>query len=159
MTRELGDDHDELGQVGGIEGVIFGVLVFVLGTLVIANGWAVIDTKSAASAAAREATRAFVESRATTTDDAFAEADAVARETIEGYGRDPVELTVVAEEASLRRCGRVTIRTEYPVPLVSLPILGRHGHGFTATGRHSELVDPFKAGLPDRDSCPPVLQP
>ena len=150
---------DELGQVGGVEGVIFGVLVFVLGTLIVANAWAVVDVKGAASAAAREATRAFVESSAPSADAALAEADAVARETIEGYGRDPDKLVVVAEEASLRRCGRVTIRTEYPVPLVSLPILGRHGHGFTAVGRHSELVDPFRAGLADRDACPADLRP
>ena len=151
--------RDEQGQIGGVEGVVFGVLVFVLGTLVIANGWAVIDCKSAASAAAREATRAFVESRSTSADEAFAEAELVARDTIEGYGRDPDQLTVVPEEASLRRCGRVTIRVEYPVPLVSLPILGGHGHGFVATARHSELVDPFKAGLADRDACPPDLRP
>ena len=150
---------DEAGQVGGVEGVIFGVLVFVLGTLVVANAWAVVDAKSSASAAAREATRAFVESSASSEQDALVEAEAVARDTIEGYGRDPAKLVVVAEEASLRRCGRVTIRTEYPVPLVSLPILGQHGHGFTAVGRHSELVDPFRAGLADRDACPPDLRP
>jgi hypothetical protein len=151
--------RDEDGQVGGVEGVVFGVLVFVLGTLVVANAWGVIDAKSSASAAAREATRAFVESSAASEQDAFAEAEAVARETIEGYGRDPDKLVVVAEAASLRRCARVTIRTEYPVPLVSLPILGHHGHGFTAVGRHSEIVDPFRAGLSDRDACPPDLRP
>jgi hypothetical protein len=151
--------RDEDGQVGGVEGVVFGVLVFVLGTLVVANAWGVIDAKSSASAAAREATRAFVESSAGSEDAAFAEAEAAARDTIEGYGRDPEKLVVVAEAASLRRCGRVTIRTEYPVPLVSLPILGRHGHGFTAVGRHSEIVDPFRSGLADRDACPPDLRP
>ena len=151
--------RDEDGQVGGVEGVVFGVLVFVLGTLLVANAWGVIDAKSSASAAAREATRAFVESSAGSADAAFAEADAAARETIEGYGRDPAKLVVVPEAASLRRCARVTIRTEYPVPLISLPIIGRHGHGFTAVGRHSEIVDPFKAGLADRDACPPDLRP
>jgi hypothetical protein len=151
--------RDEAGQVGGVEGVIFGVLVFVLGSLVVANAWAVIDAKSSASAAAREATRAFVESTSGSEPAAFAEARQVARDTIEGYGRDPDKLVVVAEAASLRRCGRVTIRTEYPVPLVSLPVLGQHGHGFTAIGRHSEIVDPFKAGLSDRDACPPDLRP
>jgi hypothetical protein len=151
--------NDEVGQVGGVEGVLFGVVVFVLGTLLVANAWAVVDAKSAASAAAREATRAFVETTATSESTALAEAELAARETIEGYGRDPDELVVVAEAMSLRRCGRVTIRTEYPVPLLSLPVLGRHGDGFTAVGRHSELVDPFKAGLADRDACPPDLRP
>jgi hypothetical protein len=147
------------GQVGGVEGLVFGVLVFVLGTLVVANAWGVVDAKMAAGSAAREATRAFVESDAGSADAALAEADAVARRTIEGYGRDPAKLEVVAETSTLRRCARVTLRTEYPVPLISLPVFGAHGHGFTAVGRHSEIVDPYRAGLDDRSSCPPELRP
>ena len=54
--------HDEHGQVGGIEGLVFGVLVFVFGALLVANAWAVVDAKSAASVAAREAARVCVES-------------------------------------------------------------------------------------------------
>jgi hypothetical protein len=147
----------EEGQVGGVEGLVFGVLVFVLGTLIVANAWGVVDAKMAAGSAAREATRAFVESEAGSASDAFAEAEAVARRTVAGYGRDPAKLTVVAESTSLRRCARVTLRAEYPVPLLSLPFLGSHGHGFTAVGRHSEIVDPYRAGLSDRSACPPEL--
>ena len=149
----------EEGQVGGVEGLVFGVLVFVLGTLVVANAWGVVDAKMAAGSAAREATRAFVESDATTTEEALAEAEDVARRTIAGYGRDPAKLAVVPEELALRRCARVTLRAEYPVPLIALPLFGSHGHGFTATGRHSEVVDPYRAGLQDRGACPPVLTP
>ena len=53
--------RDEAGQAGGLEGIAFGLLIFVLGTLLIANAWAVVDTKLAVTAAAREAARAFVE--------------------------------------------------------------------------------------------------
>ena len=149
----------EEGQVGGVEGLVFGVLVFVLGTLVVANAWGVVDAKMAAGSAAREATRAFVESGASTEDEAFVDADAVARRTIAGYGRDPDKLTLIPEAASLRRCGRVTFRAEYPVPLIRVPLLGAHGEGFTATGRHSEIVDPYRAGLSDRSACPAELAP
>ena len=138
---------------------MFGVLVFVLGTLVVANAWGVVDAKMAAGSAAREATRSFVESSAGSTEDALAEADAVARATIAGYGRDPAKLELVAESVSLRRCGRVTLRVEYPVPLVRLPLLGGRGSGFTATGRHSEIVDPYRSGLADRSACPAALAP
>ena len=149
----------EDGQVGGVEGLVFGVLVFVLGTLVVANAWGVVDAKMAAGSAAREATRAFVESDAATAEAAFAEADDVARRTIEGYGRDPAKLTLTPETASLRRCARVTLRADYPVPLIRVPLLGAHGEGFTATGRHSEIVDPYRAGLADRSACPDALEP
>ena len=39
----------EDGQVGGIEALVFGLLVLVLGTLVVANAWGVIDAKVAAA--------------------------------------------------------------------------------------------------------------
>ena len=149
----------EDGQVGGVEGLVFGVLVFVLGTLVVANAWGVVDAKLAAGSAAREATRAFVETEAGSVDEAFADADVVARRTIAGYGRDPAKLVLVPESASLRRCGRVTLRAEYPVPLLRIPLLGAHGEGFTATGRHSEVVDPYRSGLADRSACPADLAP
>ena len=155
MRRDAGED----GQVGGVEGLVFGVLIFVLGTLVVANAWGVVDAKMAAGSAAREATRAFVESDAPSAEAAFLEADAAARRTIAGYGRDPGKLTLIPEAASLRSCARVTLRAEYPVPLIRLPLLGSRGEGFTATGRHSEIVDPYRAGLVDRSACPAELEP
>ncbi|MEA3075148.1 MAG: hypothetical protein QOF60_56 [Actinomycetota bacterium] len=153
--RGRGDD----GQIAGVEGVIFGVLVFVLGTLVVANAWGVVDAKMAAAGAAREATRAFVESRSPTTSDALAEARSAASDAIAGYGRTPSRMRFVAEEAALQRCARVTIRVEYPVPLVVIPVIGRYGHGFTARARHSEIVDPFRSGLADTNECPAELRP
>ena len=52
---------DERGAVGGIEVLPLGMLVLVVGTLLVVNAWAVVDAKLAASAAAREAARAYVE--------------------------------------------------------------------------------------------------
>ncbi|MGV3758684.1 MAG: hypothetical protein ACO1PW_03960 [Actinomycetota bacterium] len=45
------------GQVAGIEAIPFGLLIFVLGGLLLANAWAVVDAKLATDAAAREAVR------------------------------------------------------------------------------------------------------
>ncbi len=141
-----------------MEGLFFGVAVFVLGTLVVANAWGVIDAKMAATASAREATRVFVESTSTQAA-AIADARLAAAEAIAGYGRDPTRMVVVAESAELRRCARVTFRVEYPVPLITIPVLGRYGRGFTAVGRHSEVVDPFRSGLRERSACPAELAP
>lgn len=154
MARRWGEE----GQVGGAEGLIFGVAVFVFGVLIVSNAWAVIDARLAAGAAAREATRAFVESSAASTEGALAEADAAAASTIAGYGRDPGRLRLVPESAELVRCATATFRAEYPVPLVVIPAIGRFGHGFTAVGRATERVDPFRSGLRDRSVCPPELQ-
>ena len=155
--RRLG--FGEEGQVGGVEGLFFGIAVFVLGTLVVANAWGVIDAKMAAASAAREATRSFVESSAASTTAALADAEDVAEQTIAGYGRDPARMRLVPVEAQLRRCARVTLRVDYPVPLITIPVLGRYGTGFTASARHSEVVDPFRSGLADRDACPDALTP
>lgn len=142
------------GQVGGVEAVAFGMLVLVIGVLVVANAWGVVDAKLAASAAAREATRTFVESRQPTADAAFADARRAAEETIVAHGRSRERFDLDAPAGlSLRRCARVTLAVRYRVPLVSVPVLGRFGDGFTVTGRHSELVDPYRSGLADRGSC------
>ena len=52
----------ENGAAGNIEMLPFCLLIFIIGTLLIANAWAVIDTRTAVSSAAREATRSYVES-------------------------------------------------------------------------------------------------
>lgn len=149
---------DESGQ-GGLEGLVFGFGLWVLGTLVIVNAWGVIDAKTAAAGAAREATRAFVEAPVATPEAAMEEAVRAAEDTMAGAGRDPRRVVVVPEVAELRRCGRVTLRVEYPVPLLTIPVIGRYGRGFTASAAHSELVDPFRSGVAEPGSCPPELEP
>ncbi len=136
--------RDESGQVG-IE-LPFGVLTFVVGALLVANAWAVIDAKMAVSAAAREATRAFVEAPADA--DAMAHAEAAARSAIEGAGRDPGQLVLTPVEATFARCETVRFEASYQVPAVSVPWLGGFGSGFTATARHAEAVDPYRTGVP-----------
>ena len=137
---------DESGQVAGLEAICFGLLTFVVGVLLAANAWAVVDAKMAMSAAAREATRAYVEAPAGS--DPMALADAAAREAVRGHGRDPDRMELRPLEAGFTRCQTVRFEASYRVPAVTLPFLGGRGAGFTAAARHAEVVDPYRDGVP-----------
>jgi hypothetical protein len=143
--------RDEAGQVGGVEGAIFGVLVFVFGTLVVINGWAVVDAKLAAGSAAREATRSYVEARSAP--EASAAAQRAAEEAIRGHGRQVERLALRFVDGGFTRCARVTLEASYRVPLLAVPVLGQRGVGFTVASRHSEVVDPYRSGLPGEAAC------
>lgn len=134
-----GDD----GLVGGVDGLVFGVLVFVFGTLVVVNAWGVVDAKSTVVGAAREAARAFVEAPDATS--AVRAARHAADEAVRAMGRDParagLEVTGV-----FRRCGRVTATVRYDLALRAVPVLGLAGRAITVSGRHSEVVDPYRSG-------------
>lgn len=143
LRRARGD----AGQVGGIEALPFGLLIFVVGTLLIANAWAVVDAKFATDAASREAARTFVEADDPLT--ATALATAAGKAAIGAHGRDP-ERSVIRPvgPAYLERCARVTFEAIYEVPALSLPFIGGYGHApFLVRSSHSELVDPFRSGL------------
>jgi hypothetical protein len=141
--------EDEAGFVGGFEVLPFGFLVFVIGLALLVNAWGVIDAKLVASAAAREATRAFVESPGPTSADALAEARRAATAAVEGHKADPGDWGLRTEGAAqLRRCSLVTFVVTYDVPTFALPWIGGFaGSLITATGRHSEVVDPYRQGL------------
>lgn len=145
MTDRLGGDT---GQVGGIEAIPFGLLVFVLGALLIANAWAVVDAKLATDAAARQAARTFVE--ATGADDPFAAAEEAARASIAAHGRDADRATVEALGGfRLARCERATFEVTYAIPALSLPLIGGFGRApFTVRSSHSEVVDPYRDDVP-----------
>ncbi len=147
MSRRRG----ERGAIGGIEVLPFGLLIFVVGTLIVANAWAVIDAKLAVEQAAREATRTYVEADAATAGPA---ADAAARAALAGGGRDPSLLAVSGGAPAYERCAVATFTTSYSVPLVNLPFLGGWGgDGITVVGRHRELVDPYRSGLGRAGGC------
>lgn len=138
---------NERGAVGGFEVLPLGLLVFVAGTLLLTNAWAVIDGTLAASAAAREAARAFVESPSADVAEQHAVDAALA--TIDGHGRSPERAEVTwAAGPDFRRCAKNTVVVRYRVPTLTVPFLGAFGSGFIETsGRHSEVVDPYRSGL------------
>ena len=143
----------------------FGVLLFVIGTLLVANCWAVVDAKLATDAAAREATRRFVESPVVDEaagGDAEAQAVAAGLDTLSAHGRDAGSATVAltgldgpAGAGTYTRCARATFTATYRVPALTLPWVGGFGEAFTVTSTHSELVDPFRDGVPgSAEACP-----
>ena len=148
--RREGRWGEESGFVGGFEALPFGFLVFVVGAALLVNAWGVIDGRLAASAAAREAARAFVESPRADTGTAMSEARAAASAAIAGHKAEVGRWELRTEgPVELRRCARVTFVVTYDVPVFRLPwVRGFTGGVLTASGRHSEVVDPYRGGLP-----------
>jgi hypothetical protein len=148
--------RDEAGFVGGFEVLPFGFLVFVVGSLLLVNAWAVFDCHLAASAAAREAVRAYVESSGTDAD-ARAAGEAAALEALAGQGKDEARMHLTWDAAGLARCEPVAVTVAYDVPTVAVPWVGAFGSVLTTSAHHREVVDPFRSGLPldgfDVDAC------
>jgi hypothetical protein len=149
----------ELGQAGGIEILPFGVLVFVGLSLLLTNAWGVVDAKFATDAAAREATRAFVESRVDDSSqytDALSAAVEAGKRAIASHGRDPNRATIALigrPGEGFRRCARVTFAVSYLVPALRVPYIGGFGTGIEVRSRHSEVIDPYRSGVPGDAAC------
>jgi hypothetical protein len=144
--------RSEDGFVGGMEALPFGFLVFVAGTLLLVNAWGVFDSHLAAGAAAREAVRAFVESDG----DGVLAGEAAADEALEGHGKDVerADLRWTPSSPLLERCAPVTAEVTYRVPLIAVPWIGAFGGGFIeTTAHHTEVVDPYRSGLPVDGGC------
>lgn len=150
LRRRLRDDR---GQAGGWEIVPFGLLVFVVGTLLLANAWAVLDAKLAVVEAAREGARTFVRAD----DETAARAEAHRREVdvmrARHRGTDRVVYVDPTVTPAFERCGRVTVTVRDTVPALVLPFLARWGRGFTVEASQRELIDPYRSGLPEVSDC------
>ena len=144
--------HSDTGQVGGIEVLPFGFLIFVSATLLFVNVWGVIDAKFAVTAAAREAARAYIESD--TAAEAIAESQRRATETLAAYGRDGERATVGEPQPAgpFGRCTRVTIVVGYEVPAIAIPFIGGFG-SIAVESSYTGVVDPFRDGLPGVATC------
>lgn len=146
--------HDDRGQVGGIEVLPFGLLIFIIGSLLIANAWGVVDAKLAVTSAAREAVRAYVE--ASDGADAQDRAEAAARAAIDGHGRDGARASLGfrhVDDQPYARCTRAVVTVSYPVPAIALPFIGGYGDAFDVSARQSEIVDPYRSGLAGEAAC------
>lgn len=162
IPRYLARLHgDEDGLAAGAEALAFGVLVFVVGTLLAVNAWVVVDAHLAANAAAREATRYLAETTEPTWAEAMAQAELIAGETLEAHGKhgaaefDVVEgLDEVLDAASQPdRCRRITVAVRYRVESARMPLVTAWADNRWVTGRHSELVDPLRSGLSGEADC------
>lgn len=159
MTRPVTrpDRRDQDGFVAGSEALILGVVVFLVGTIVAINAWAVLDAKMSATAAAREGARAAVDGPAGAAGDGLVGiVDGAARAALEGQGKDPAGLLGGPRvSGAVARCAPITVEIDYRVTGIRAPWIGTFGSGaIDVTGRHTEVVDPFRSGLDgEADSC------
>ena len=145
----------ERGTVGGVEAIPFGLLLFVAGTLLIANAWAVIDAKMGTSTAAREASRFLVESNGDA-GGAIAVGNTAFENQVGTLERLSSDISIAGlgpGPDSFVRCARVTVTYTYETPVVSIPFIGGWGSGIDVTSTHSELVDPLRGGLGEESVC------
>ena len=142
--------RDELGFAGGLAGLLFGVLIFVFGTVLVAYGWAVVQTKAAVVDAARQAARTYVE--APDSLDAYESARGAAYASLAAKDRNPAHAALRIATGGFGRCERVTITVSYPAPAVVFP-LGSLLGGSTVKAEHSEIIDPYRSGLPGSAAC------
>ncbi len=148
MTRPR---QSERGAVGGVEVLPLSLLVFVTGSLLVANAWAVLDAKLAVTQAAREAGRAYVE--APDARSAGPNAWSAGRATFAGAGRDPARLQLRHGADVWRRCAVIEVTAAYQVHTVRLPFVGSFGPPITVRAAHREVLDPYRSGLPGTASC------
>ena len=147
----------EGGFVAGLEALAFGILVFVFGTLILLNGWAVVDAKFATNGAAREAVRAVVETPGGTTSSdlqlrEIALEAAQAATAAHGYAPGAVSIRPLTASGTLSqtRCASVRIEATVEVRATTLP--GLVGPRITSvTSVHEEVIDPFRSGLRAED--------
>lgn len=147
--RLAGDD----GFIGGSEVLPFGLLIFVAGILIIVNAWAVVDTKMTLDSTAQVMSRTISEEDRL---DPVA-LESLARETVADLGLDPgpVRIELDPADTTLVRCQRVTVTLSYPVPALTLPVLGRIGETIEVHATASELVDPYRSSEDlEEGTCP-----
>jgi hypothetical protein len=145
--------RDDAGQIGGWEVIPFGILIFVVGTLLLINVWAVVDTRLAVGEAAREGAQAFVHE--SSEQSARNEARRAALGSLRGHGVASATATVdpVRVTPRFERCARVTVTVHATVAAIVLPYIGGFGHAFTVTGTQHDLMDPFRSDLPAESAC------
>lgn len=148
MRRLLNRLAAEDGVVGGVEALPFGVLVFVVGTLIVVNAWGVVDAKMTVASAAREAVRAYVEAPEGSNPSALAYSAAAQTMQVLGRTRSPQ----ISISGSFERCARVVATVGYTIPAVRLPWVGGMG-SFVASSTASEIVDPLRSGLEGEAAC------
>ena len=134
--------------MGGMEAVVFGLLILVVGVLLVSNAWGVVDAKTAAREAAREAARAFATAPAA--DEAGAEqaAHQAALDTLTEMGWTNPAIVIARTQGAFERCAVVTYEVRIPVPAFRLPWLRSGLTSFTARAYQSERVDPYRSGVP-----------
>lgn len=146
------DLSDDRGFVAGAEALLFGAVLFVVGVLVMANGWAVLDARFAAASAARAATRAAIATPVG--EDPHEHAQAAADLALEAHAPRSWSSSLIAErEPRQRRCQEVRYRVVIDVPLIALDGW-RSDMAVSVAASSIQVVDPYRSGLPAGRECP-----
>lgn len=133
--------RDERGQAAGIETIPFGILVFIAGTILAINVWAVVDTRMAVDAAAHAYLRSYT--AASSRDVARLAGDAAARHSLEARGITGTA-TISAPTQVFAPCRVAEVTISVQVVAIRAPFL--EGIGTTSVrAREAELIEPFSA--------------
>ena len=138
--------HPERGVVAGLEGLVFGSLILLGGTILVVNAWSVLDTRQALDGAAREYLRAYTEAPDAATGERAG--DRALRSALDG--RDRLLRSVRLQRPDRGRfgpCSEATVVLSATVPAARVPFVGRFG---TVDVRvvHHELVDAHREVIP-----------
>lgn len=129
----------ERGAVAGAESLALGTLILIGGVLLVTNAWAVIDSRLALDAAAREYLRSYTQ--ASSPSEAAEGGLRAVDEVLADRPRLAADTRVVAPDPSgFGPCSPAVVELRSRVPTVNMPFLD----GFapvTVRVRHVELVD------------------
>jgi hypothetical protein len=137
--------HTHRGQTGalaGSDGLLFATLILLGGSLALLNVWAIIDTRAALDAAARDYLRSYTEQ---SSPEAAADAgERAARELLEQRGTPLGSLRIIVPDtARFGPCEPALVALEAVVPAARLPFLDDLGARRIRV-EHRELVDPHR---------------
>jgi hypothetical protein len=149
----------QAGMVAGADGLLFGMLILLAGSLAFVNIWSIVDTRAALDAAGREYVRTYTEQRDPST--AAAAADRAARLVLDARGTPVRGLRIDAPPpAGFGPCAIASVRLEATVAAARLPFLDQLGER-TVSVEARELIDPHKEVTtgerydPDDTPCAP----
>ncbi len=141
--------RSERGFVAGSDGLIFGVLIFVLGTLVVVNLWALIEARNVANSVARDYLRAYTEAPDPAT--AVQRGDRAAIAAAGAAHGDGWTWSIRgADPSSFGPCARASVTVEVKVAGIAVPVIRGLGERTVRVTR-TELVDPYR-GLTSGDA-------
>lgn len=144
--------RSERGVVAGGEGLVFGVLILLAGSLVLINIWAMVDTRAALDAATREYLRTYTEQ--SSSGEARLLGEISARNSLRLRGSHTQDLSIeVDQPAGFGPCSAVTVRISATVRWFKVPFLTSFGDA-RLTAQNRELIDASREVTPDASYDP-----
>lgn len=132
----------QAGMLAGSDGLLFAMLILLAGSLALVNIWAMIDSRAALDAAARDYLRTYTEQSDPAT--AAGAGERSARSVLDQRGTPLRSLHIDPPDPSLfGPCQPVAVTIEAEVPAARLPFLDDLGARQIRV-THRELVDPHR---------------